>query len=402
MTLEILSRIQFAFTITFHYIFVPLSIGLILMMLITEILHYRTKDDKYRKITDYLGNIFLVSYAIGIVTGITLTVQIGANWSEFSNYIGSVFGAPLALEALLAFFLESTFAGIYFFRRYDISPKFRLVTISLITIGTSLSALWIITANSFMQHPVGYVLADDGTRLLLDNFWEVIFNPYMFFMLLHTVTSAYLVGAFFTLSISAYKLLKKSTNDEERIMFKTLTKIAAKVALVFSLLMPIVGNLYYGYVAQVQPTKTDAISTGVLEGSDLGMAVRIAFFIMVGLGTLFILLSLYTIIFFNRYMESRTLQKIYLWIFILPYIASVAGWYVAELGRQPWIVYGLMKTSDGVSQFPTSQVVFSLILVGILYAILFIISIYFGKLQVDKDMTTIDYKYKYIKKMEDK
>ncbi|MGL4382204.1 MAG: cytochrome ubiquinol oxidase subunit I, partial [Bacilli bacterium] len=180
--LEVLSRIQFAFTVAFHFIFVPLSIGLILLIAIFETLHYKKKNDEYRKLSDYFGNMFIVMYAVGIVTGIAMSLQFGTNWGAYSKFMGDVFGAPLALEALIAFFLESTFTGIYVFRRHNLSPKFRCVTAWLITFGTAISALWIITAAGFMHNPVGYKLAEDQSQVILVNIFSVLLNPYAWYM----------------------------------------------------------------------------------------------------------------------------------------------------------------------------------------------------------------------------
>ncbi len=207
-----LSRLQFAFTVMFHFLMVPLSIGLILLVFIFEALYYKTKDEKYKKQANFWGgNLFAINFIVGIVTGgITMEIQFGTNWAEYSKFMGDIFGSPLAFEALMAFFLESTFAGIWIFYRHKISAKFRLVTALMILIGTHVSAVWIITANGFMQNPVGYELAADGSKVILTDFIALTLNPYALYMLIHTITSAYLLGAFFMLGVSGYHLLKKT------------------------------------------------------------------------------------------------------------------------------------------------------------------------------------------------
>lgn len=384
--LEILSRTQFAFTIAFHFIFVPLSIGLILLIAIFEYLHYKNKDDQFRKLSDFFGNLFIINYAIGIVTGVAMTIQFGTNWGNYSSFMGNVFGPPLALEALIAFFLESTFTGIYVFRRAKLSPKFRAVTVSIITLGTIFSALWIITAGGFMHNPVGYELSADKSYVILTNIFEVIFNPYAWYMLIHTVASAMLLGGFFVLAVSSYKLLKPDLSDIDRVTYEKASKIAAITAFITSIIVPVIGNYYFKFVAQVQPTKIEAI------GGQIPL-VKAAFLIMVIIGAVLIILSLYTIIFHKRYVKSPTLQKIFKYVFVLPYIAILAGWIVTEVGRQPWLVYGLLKTADGISQVPVASVAFSLVTITLLYLGTFIIFIHLMKVQVRKNLDDFTYYY---------
>ncbi|MGL5021238.1 MAG: cytochrome ubiquinol oxidase subunit I [Mycoplasmatales bacterium] len=384
---EILSRVQFAVTITYHFIFVPLTIGLILLIGILEIMYFRTKDDKYRKLSDYFGNIFIVNYAIGIVTGITMSIQFGTNWANYSAFMGDVFGAPLALEALIAFFLESTFTGIYIFRRNKMSPKFRLVTVWLIMAGTFISALWIITANGFMQNPVGYELLADGSKVILTDIWAMIFNPYAWYILIHNNASAFILGGFFVLSVSCYKLLKNDITEEERDAFSIAARIGAIVAFFSSLLTMIIGSKFFGFIAPIQPHKIAAIS-----GDNL--FVRISFIVMVALGTFFLLTSLYVIVFKNKFLGSTVLKKIFVWSFILPYIAIMAGWMVSEVGRQPWVVNGLLKTADGVSTgIDVSQVWFSLLTTSLLYIFVLVIIVYFILIQVKNSLDKVKYVY---------
>lgn len=384
--LEILSRAQFAFTIAFHFIFVPLTIGLILLIAIFEYLHYKNKDEQFRKLSDFFGNLFIINYAIGIVTGIAMSIQFGTNWGNYSSFMGNVFGPPLALEALIAFFLESTFTGIYVFRRAKLSPKFRTVTVWLITLGTTISSLWIITAGGFMHHPVGYELAADKSHVILTSIFDVLLNPYAWYILIHTVSASMLLGGFFVLAVSSYKLLKPDLEEKERATYEKASKIAAIVSLITSILVPIIGNYYFRFVAEVQPTKIEAINGAI-------PLVRISFLIMVIIGAVLIILSLYTTIFHKRYVKSPTLQKIFKYVFILPYIAILTGWIVTEVGRQPWLVYGLLKTADGVSQVPVASVAFSLIIISLLYLVAFIIFIHLMKVQLRKNLDEFNYYY---------
>ncbi|MFV0246890.1 MAG: cytochrome ubiquinol oxidase subunit I [Mycoplasmatales bacterium] len=385
--LETLSRLQFAVTILFHFLFVPVSIGTILLIAIYETLHVVKKDDKYRKLGDYFGNVFIIMYAVGIVTGIAMSVQFGTNWSNYSTFMGNVFGAPLALEALLAFFLESTFTGIWIIARKKISANFRMITAWLIWFGTSLSSLWIITANGFMQHPVGYQLSSDGTHVMLTSIKDLVLNPYAWYMLGHTVTSAYLLGAFVIISVASAKLIKSTTLDYDRQVFKSAFKVAGIVGLITGILVPSIAGAYTAYIAQVQPEKMQAIG-GANE------FVRICFLLMVSVGTLMIIISFLLTIVPDKFINNPSFLKVLKWSFILPYIGINAGWIVAEVGRQPWAVYGLLKTSESYSHVPVSEVAFSIICIVILYACLYGLVIHLLKVQINKPLGFDSYTHK--------
>lgn len=385
--LEILSRLQFAMTVAFHFIFVPVSIGLILFVAIYETKYLRTNNEQYRKLADYLGNIFIVFYAIGIVTGIAMSLQFGTNWGNYSKFMGNVFGPPLALEALIAFFLESTFTGIYIFRRNNISKLFRTLTTWIITFGTSISALWIITASGFMQHPVGYELAADGSHVILTDIFSVLLNPYAWYMLTHTVSSAILLGSFFVIGITSYKLLKKDNNIIDKQTYMKANKASAILALITSIIVPGIGFSYMNFVAEVQPTKMDAIAGGI-------PLVTISFVIMVVSGLIIPIISLLIIFFHKQYINSSKLLRVSKWIFIIPYLAIMSGWIVTEVGRQPWIVYGLLTTNDGISDVPIATVLFSLVTIILLYLATFILFIHILKVQIRKNLD--DYPYNYL------
>lgn len=428
-----LSRIQFAFTAGFHFLMVPLSIGLILIVVIFEVMHQRTGNEHYRHQANFWGNLFAINFIVGIVTGITMEIQFGTNWAEYSKFMGDIFGSPLAFEALMAFFLESTFAGIWIFYRHKISAKLRTVTAFMILIGTHVSAVWIITANGFMQNPVGYELAADGSKVLLTDFLALTLNPYALYMLIHTMTSAYLLGSFFVLGVSAYHLLKKQHID----FYRASIKVGLTVLLVTSFMQPMIGHFYAQYVADVQPakaatfevvwetedtvpmyliqipgsTKEDSINAlpipfvgsimytnsptgeiiGIEEATedwtpemyqdfiDILPMTHYSFRIMVGLGMMFILLSLLGIylLWKNKYVDNVWINRAFLWLLPTPWIAITLGWVVAEVGRQPWIVNGLMLTKDAVSKnVPASQVAFSIGTLVLFYAVLFFVEFY--------------------------
>jgi cytochrome d ubiquinol oxidase subunit I len=386
---EILSRLQFALTIAFHFVFVPLTVGLIIIVLIFEIKYFRSNDHKFKVLSNYFSDIFLINYAFGIVTGIAMTVQFGTNWGNFTIIMGEIFGSPLVLEAILAFFLESTFNGIWFFKRHQLSNGLRLVTVSMITIGTTLSAVWIITANGFMHNPVGATpIFENGelVRMELVNFGQVVLNPYTWYMFVHNHLSAILLAAFVVVAISSWHLLKGK--EEHKELFKISARWGAWIILISGILLPIIGNDYLGFINTVQPEKINMI--GGLTPGWLPAVVRISFHTMVGLGFVFIGIGLYTLIFRKRYETSPTLQKLYIKLIPLPYIAIIAGWLVTELGRQPWLIYNLYETSRGVSDVPVSQIWFSIITICLFYAILFVMDYVLTVVRVKKGILARD------------
>lgn len=374
--LQVLSRTQFAFTVAFHFLFVPFTIGLIIFVLIFEHRYNKTDDLKYKKLSDFFGNLFIINYAFGIVTGIVMTVQFGTNWSEYVRAMGDVFGSPLVIEALLAFFLEATFSGIWAFRKNKISKTFRLITVWMIFIGVMLSALWIITANGFMQNPVGATWLVDEGRVIFDSFGNLFFNPYAWYMFTHNQLASILLTAFIVLAISMYHIQKKHHAEA----FTISAKISSWVILISAVLMPITGNLYMRLIADVQPDKLNMIQNGISISPDVSEAlpifVRGAFVTMVGLGVVFIIFGLYFVLDFKRVSTSPTLKRLVYFMIPTPYIAIITGWMVAEMGRQPWIIYNMMKVADGISEVPVSQVWFSIILLFVFYVLLFFMDYY--------------------------
>lgn len=397
MDVVTLSRLQFGATAMYHFIFVPLTLGLGVLVAIMETLHYRTKNEIYLKMTKFWGRLFLINFVLGIVTGITLEFQFGTNWAQYSIYVGDIFGAPLAIEATLAFFLESTFLGVWLFGWKRISPKMHLISIWLVAFSSNLSALWILIANAWMQDPVGFVLRNN--RAEMTNFAAVVFSPYAWLKFTHTITAGFVVGAFFVMGISAYHLLKKQNVE----FFKKSFYIAATFGMISSLLVFFIGDMHAAEVAHVQPAKLAAMESfwntekaapiylllvpddskksnlveafpipsllSLLAYHDPNATVRglnsfpqndippvtpvfLSFRIMVGLGTLFIFLTILAWWFSkkDKLLNHRGFLRIMLYSLPLPYIATQVGWIVAEVGRQPWIVYGLLKTNDAVSK----------------------------------------------------
>lgn len=419
-----LSRLQFAVTAMFHFIFVPLTLGLSILTAYMETRYVKTKDETYLRMTKFWGKLFLINFALGVVTGITMEFQFGMNWAEYSKYVGDIFGAPLAIEATMAFFLESTFIGIWIFGWGKISKKAHAVTIWLVAIATNLSALWILLANGWMQHPVGFVLKNNRAEMV--NFLAMLTNKYGLLKFGHTVLSGYVVAAFFVMGISAYHLLRKS----ETSFFQKSFGIAATFGLFSAIFLFLVGDFHAAEVAKTQPAKFAAMEavwntetsapynllvvpdpdnernaveaikipkmlsylafgSGNAEVTGLKdipkdsrppvSATFWSFRAMAGLGILFLFLTLTGFVFTRR--DSLEAHPGYLRLMLyalpLPYIAGQLGWIVAEVGRQPWIVYGVLKTSDAVSKsISPLQVWSSLAGFTLLYGFLAVVDIY--------------------------
>lgn len=425
--LLLLSRLQFALTVAFHFLFVPLTLGLALLVATMETVYYKNKDETWRKMADFWGRIFKINFAIGLVTGLAMTFQFGTNWGAYSEFMGDVFGPPLAVEALLAFFLEGTFFGAWIFLDRN-RQKLKAFSMWMVALGTNISALWIITANGFMQNPVGYEMAADGSKVIMTDFIALLTNSYVWYMLVHTLLSAYLLTAFLIMGICAYHFLKKNNND----VFRKSFSIAVIVALVTAVLLPVLGHGYAQYVVEVQPAKGAAMDavwetgssvpmyliqvpdastgsnsiellgipgfasflyTGSFSGTITGLnqlpqdelppvgMVFWSFKLMTILGFIFIaeaLAGLYLQKSGKLYMSDKYL-KLLMWSIPLPYIAITAGWIVAEVGRQPWIVYGLLKTANGISSVQLSDVLLSILLISGFYLALIVFEIYLIK-----------------------
>jgi len=410
-----LSRLQFAAATMFHFLFVPLTLGISVLIACMETAYARTGKDVYKRMAKFWGKLFLINFTLGVVTGITLEFQFGTNWSRYSAYVGDIFGSLLAIEATAAFFLESTFIGVWHFGWDKLSPKAHATAAWLVAGASNLSAVWILIANGFMQNPLGYELRNG--RAELTDFVAVITNPWAWNQFVHVVSASFCVATFFIMGISAWHLLRKQ-NEE---FFQKSFRLGLYVGLASVAIVAVQGHLHGNMVAKVQPAKLAAMEShwetvkgapmyllqipdekneknlvqalpvpkllSILAFSDPDAEVKglldfpaadrppvaitfLAFRVMVGIGTLMPLLLLFGLL--KR--ESLTRYPLYLkamlWAMPLPYLAMQAGWAVTEVGRQPWIVYGLMRTSDAVSPIAASQAGASLVAMVLLYTLL--------------------------------
>jgi cytochrome bd ubiquinol oxidase subunit I len=415
MDVLLLSRLQFAAATMFHFLFVPFTLGLSFLVAYMETKYVKTGDETYLAMTKFWGKLFLINFAVGVVTGITLEFQFGTNWSRYSAYVGDIFGSLLAIEATSSFFLESTLIGVWIFGWKKLSKKAHATVMWLIAIASSLSAVWILIANAWMQNPVGFTIRDGRAELV--DFSAALLQKWAILKFIHTTSAAYVLSAFFVMGVSAYHLLKKQNIE----FFSRSFKIALKFGVIFSLVVVIMGDLNGVVVAEKQPTKLAAmeslwetttrapvylfalpdekgeknkIEIGALPGMlsflvkhDINAEVRglkafpkderppvlitsFAFKGMVGLGFYFILTTFIGWFKRNRLLDSPKFLKLMMFSIPLPYIACELGWTVTEVGRQPWIVYRLMRTADAVSPIAQSQVLTSLIAFILVYSLL--------------------------------
>jgi cytochrome d ubiquinol oxidase subunit I len=421
MDVLMLSRLQVAAATFFHFLFVPLTLGLSILIAIMETIYVKTGDAEYKSMAKFWGKIFLVNFAVGVVTGITLEFQFGTNWSRYSKYVGDIFGSLLAIEATLAFFLESTFLAVWAFGWNRLSPKLHATSIWLVAFASNLSALWILIANAWMQHPVGYVLR--GGRAELSDFLAIVTQPFAWQIFFHTISGAYILAGFFVMGVSAYHLLRK----QHLSFFTKSFRLGLAMALIFSLAEIVQGHIHGAEVAKIQPTKlaamealwdtqagapqtllvipdekneTNLVEFGKIPGALSMLAYHdpkavvkglkdfpkeerppvlltfVAFRLMVGLGFLFGFLTVWAWLKRNKLTDSPGLLKVLLYAIPLPYLALEAGWMVTEVGRQPWIVYGLMKTKDAVSPIAVSQVGTTLLAFVVVYTLLGLAAFY--------------------------
>jgi cytochrome d ubiquinol oxidase subunit I len=421
MDVVLLSRMQFAAATMFHFLFVPFTLGLSFLVAYMETRYVKTGDETYLRMTKFWGKLFLINFAVGVVTGITLEFQFGTNWSRYSAFVGDIFGSLLAIEATTSFFLESTLIGVWIFGWKKLSKKAHATVMWLIAFASTFSAVWILIANAWMQNPVGYTIRDGRAELV--DFTAALMQKWAILKFVHTVSAAYVLSAFFVMGVSAYHLLKK-----QKIEFFTRSfRIALVFGLIFSFVVVIMGDLNGVVVAEKQPTKLAAmeslwetttrapvylfalpdeenernkIEIGAMPGMlsflvrhDINAEIRglnafpkeerppvlitsFAFKGMVGLGFYFILATVIGWWRRNRLVDSPKYLKLMLLSIPLPYIACELGWIVTEVGRQPWIVYGLMKTSDAVSPIATSQVLTTLIGFIVVYGLLGVTGFY--------------------------
>ena len=418
-----LARFQFALTVAFHFLFVPMSIGLGLIMALTSSRYYKTRDPQDLAHLKLLVKIFAATFIVGVATGITMEFAFGTNWANYSRFVGDIFGAPLAAEALFAFFLESSFLGVLIFGHKRVSAKFYHVSAWLVWAGSCLSALWIIIANSWMQTPAGYDPASVATgRVHLTNFFAAGFNPSTIQRYLHTVDSLLIMGAFVAMAISAYYYLKGQHLD----FAKKTMRVAVVVGLITTILMLPLGHLQAVEVADNQPEKMAAMeghwNTGPMDMAILGwvdtqaqktysinipikgfiglltkfdtstsyqglkeipvkdrapvQATFQSYHLMVILWGLMLVVVIVAFLFErkDRIRQKKWAQRILLWAPLVPLAAIQFGWMAAEVGRQPWIVWKLMRTSDAISMsVPAGQILITLLLFIVVYLVIAIV-----------------------------
>lgn len=437
----ILARWQFAITTIFHFFFVPMTLGLTVFIAMCETAYVKTDNPVYKKMAKFWGKLFLINFALGVVSGILQEFQFGMNWSEYSRFMGDIFGAPLAIEALAAFYLESVFIGVWIFGWDKISKKAHMIVAWLVAFGTNLSAFWILVANSFMHEPVGFKMKPDGSGVLMDNFFELLANPHVWVQFPHVITSAIATGGFFVLGVSAWHLLRgKGDLLPYRLSFK-MAAIYGGIGLVLSML---VGHTQAQHMVEAQPMKMAAAEnlrhTEESAGLSLFAIDTPAFFFesdpeelkemlhtgpvfdirlpgvlsfmahnnfttpvdgvldiqaeyeekygagenyipplpitywsfrtMVGAGMVMLFLLVWIAARRKQLEQSPLLLKLLVWAIALPFIANTAGWVFTEVGRFPWIVFGLQRVEDGVSKAASAgEVAFSLFAFTAMYII---------------------------------
>ena len=421
MEILTLSRLQFAFTISFHYLYPPLSIGLGVLLVATEALWLKTKNPLFHQMARFWTKVFALIFAIGVATGIVMEFEFGTNWATYSRYVGDVFGSALAAEGIFAFFLESGFLAVLLFGWDKIGPKMHFFATCMVALGAHFSAIWIVVANSWMQTPAGFHIVGDSlhARAEITDFWAMVFNPSSMERLSHTIVGAWQAGAWLMVSISAWYLLRK----QHRAFALASIKIGLALSLTASVLTLVTGDRSASGVARNQPAKFAALEglwetgqhaplhlvgwvneraettrgiamPGLLSWLAYGDTAKAVsglhdtpkderppvnitfqfFHLMVGIGFAMIALALWAswALWRGTLANSRTL----LWLLVIsvlgPQIANQAGWWTAEVGRQPWIVYKLLRTSQGLSAVVhANQIVASMIMFTLVYLLLF-------------------------------
>jgi len=423
MDIVLLSRLQFAITIGFHYLYPPLSIGLGLILVLMEGLYLKTRNPLYLQMTRFWVRIFGLVFAFGVGTGIVMEFEFGTNWARYSRYVGDIFGGPLAAEGIFAFFLESGFLAILLFGWDKVGPRMHFFSTLMVALGAHFSAVWIIVANSWMQTPTAYRIVEtaNGQRAEITSFWDAVLNPSTIDRLTHTIMGCWQAGALFVVSVGAFYLLRDKHHD----FGKASIRIALAVAMVASLGQLLTGHGSAVTIARHQPAKLAAFEGIYQTGADADMTVlgwvdeeaqtvhgiRVPgmlsylvggsretvikglddfpaderppvqttfqlYHLMVAIGMTLIaitwgggLLAWRGVLF-----RSRPLLWVMVLSVLLPQIANQVGWAASEIGRQPWIVYGLMRTRDAVSEvLSPGQVIFSLILFTVIYLALFVV-----------------------------
>ncbi|MGW3767720.1 cytochrome ubiquinol oxidase subunit I [Actinomadura verrucosospora] len=426
-----IARWQFGITTVYHFLFVPLTIGLSALVAVLQTAWLRTGRTAYLRATKFWGKLFLINFAMGIVTGIVQEFQFGMNWSDYSRFVGDVFGAPLAIEGLLAFFVESTFLGLWIFGWDRLPKRLHLGCIWLVHIGTLLSAYFILAANSWMQHPVGYRIDHESGRAVLTDFWAVLTNSTQLVAFPHTMTAAFATGGMFMAGVSAWHLARRKNVE----VFRPSLKLALVVTAIASIGVAITGDLQGKVMTEQQPMKMAAaealyeterpasfsiftvgtlngekevfglkvprllsfLATGTLDGEVKGIndvqaaeqerygagdyrpmipVIYWNFRVMSGAGIAMALVSVAGLWLLRRgrLPSNPWVYRIGVLSLTLPFIGNSAGWIFTEMGRQPWSVFGVLKTSSSVSPgVSASSMLISVASLTALYGVLLVI-----------------------------
>jgi cytochrome d ubiquinol oxidase subunit I len=432
---EVLSRLQFALTASFHFIYPPLSMGLGLMLVVIGIIYARTKDPKWRRLSFFWVKVYGLIFAVGVASGVVQEFEFGTNWANYSRFVGNVFGSLLAAEGIFAFFLEGGFLGLMLFGGNRLGPRMWLLATFLVVFGAHFSALWIVMANSWMQTPAGFTIQATPLppRAYMTDFWSVVFTPSFLQRITHVFFASWTAGAALVLSVSAWYVLKKRHVE----VAKSMLKVALFAFVIFGLINAFVAGplqaievtnfqplklasmeglwqsqacaplFIVGWVNEANQTTTglsipcllsilaymnpQAVVTGLeafppAQYPPINLVFQVYHF-MFDMGFLFVLIGVVGVFFYfwkRKVFETRWL----LWLFVLTVFiteaAITAGWWTAEVGRQPWIVYGILPTALAVSPtLSTTDVTLSMVMFLVLYSLLFIVFIYLlnGKIQ---------------------
>jgi cytochrome bd ubiquinol oxidase subunit I len=417
-----LARAQFALTIMFHYLFPPLSIGLGTLLVAMEWRYLRSHDPVWECMARFFTRIFAVNFALGVATGVVMEFEFGTNWAVYSRFVGDVFGSALAAEGIFAFFLESGFLAVLVFGWDRVSPRVHFLATTMVALGAVFSSVWIVVANSWQQTPAGFHIVGRGAeaRAEITDFWAMVLNPSSVDRLVHVLIAACILGAFFVMSISAYYLLRVRHVEMSRRAFS----LALSFALVSSLAALASGHVQAHTVSHTQPAKLAAFEGHFRTGEGgaplylfgwpdtshkivrLGLAIPdglsllvhgdphvpvtgldafpardqppvlvpfLAYHIMVGLGIAFIILTVFAAVLRRRgtLFETRWLLRIFVLAVAGPYAANELGWVAAEVGRQPWVVYGLLRTADAASRTVSANAILtSIVMFAVIYALL--------------------------------
>ncbi len=431
-----IARWQFGITTVYHFLFVPLTISLAFLVAGMQTAWVRTGHERWLRLTKFFGKLFLINLAMGVVTGIVQEFQFGMNWSDYSRFVGDIFGAPLAIEALLAFFVESTFIGLWIFGWDRLPKRIHLATIWIVAVASVLSAYFILAANSWMQNPIGYRINEERGRAELTDFGEVLTNKVVLITLPHTITAAFLTGGAFVAGVAMWHLIRRRGQDVEA--FRSALKVGAVTTLIAALGVVVTGDIQGKVMTDVQPMKMAAaealyeteqpasfslLTIGSLDGSEEVFAIRIprllsylatgswdggvqgindlqaeyeerfgagesykpnipvtywSFRLMIGLGLLAAAIALWQLwlIRRGRTPTSAWVVRAALLLPLLPLAANSFGWIFTEMGRQPWVVFGLMPTASGVSpSVSAGEVVTSLTVFTLLYGALAVVEV---------------------------